>query len=356
MYRGQTIGVVVPAYNEEAHVGNVLATIPQFADRIYAVDDRSTDTTWEIIRSLAAAEFAIRDGITDQPDRLTPHPGPEAPATVPGATATPRGSIADGGTINTQRIVPIRHATNQGAGAALRTGYDRAHADEMDIVVSMDADGQMDPDQLPKLLDPIVDGEADYAKGNRLRKRDDRSRMPSFRLFGNSLLTWLTKMSSGYWGIEDPQNGYTAISHRALSAIGIDSIPDDHDYTNHLLVRLNESEMRIADVCMPAVYEDEESTIRYRTFVPRTSMTLLRGFSRRLRSRYVREGVHPVPVLYGIGILGILVSLGYGLLVMAPGIGEGLSTVVIGLVAAVLAIVGGAFLDARANAELEVAL
>lgn len=354
MYRGHTVAVVVPAYNEEAYVGDVLATIPQFVDRIYAVDDRSTDMTWEIIQSIAAEELFVRDPV---PEETTPRTERELPIGTPQASA--RASIADGGTLARQRIVPIRHEENQGAGAALRTGYLRALSDRMDIVVAMDADGQMDPDQLPRLLDPIAADEADYAKGNRLARRDHRTGMPSFRLFGNRLLTFLTKASSGYWGIDDPQNGYTAISHEALASIGVEDIPDDHNYTNDLLVRLNVSEMRVADVPMPAVYNDEESTIQYRTFVPRTSRTLASGFLYRLRRRYDWDRPRAVPLLYLVGLLALVPAVTGGLAMMASPIGEGASMIpaVLGVVllAGALALGTAVALDVHENAELEVA-
>lgn len=346
MYRGRSVAVVVPAYNERSHIAGVLSTIPDFVDRVYAVDDRSTDGTWEIIRSMTGGPSTEAEA---------PPTEQAQPASIPAAGAE-YPSLADGGTISDPRIVPIRHARNAGAGAALRTGYLRALADRLDIVVTMDADGQMDPDQLPKLLDPIVEDRADYAKGNRLASRDDRSGMPSFRLFGNSLLTMLTKVSSGYWGIKDPQNGYTAISHGALARIDIASIPDGHDYTNDVLVRLNTCALRIADVPMPAVYDDEQSTICYRSFVPKTSVTLLRGFLRRQYRRYLVGRVSPIPVLYAIGTIGILAVLigtvidGLPVSGTTPALATLAGAFIVALVSLVLAVV----LDARANAGLEV--
>lgn len=334
MYRGRTVGVVVPAYNEEDHVGTVLDTIPTFVDRIYAVDDRSTDSTWDIIQARASTSEHVED---------------DAPELEPNL------SLADGGATAQQRIDPIRHDKNLGAGAALRTGYLHALDDRIDIAVAMDADGQMDPDQMSRLLDPIVEDRADYAKGNRLARRDDRQGMPSFRLFGNTLLSVLTKLSSGYWGIEDPQNGYTAISHGALARIGIAEMPDGHDYTNDLLVRLNAREMRVADVPMPAVYDDEDSTIRYRTFVPRTSKTLLRGFLQRLGTRFQRTRTDPVPYLYSTGMVCAALTLLAGFMAIT-GIGQSTGPSIVTILVVLLAAtsLGAVLMDARAAAELEV--
>ncbi|MFC4439721.1 MULTISPECIES: glycosyltransferase family 2 protein [Natrialbaceae] len=297
MYRGNTVGVIVPAYNEESHVGEVLETMPAFVDRIYAVDDRSTDGTWGIIQEYAAAS--------------TQSTGEErADSTADERAATPA-SIPDGGTVEGTEVVAIRHEENQGAGGALRTGYVRARDDGIDVVATMDADGQMDPDQLSRLLDPIVGGEADYTKGNRLADREDRKEMPPFRLFGNWTLTQLTKIASGYWTLQDPQNGYTAISNEALSAVDIESLPDDHEYPNDLLVRLNIADMRVADVSMPAKYADEESTIEYKRFIPTTSVTLLRGFLRRMKAQLADDRSDPAALSYLIGIASLIGAVAF---------------------------------------------
>ena len=244
-YPDTTIAVVVPAYNEADRIGDVLDAVPPYVDRIYAVDDASTDDTWERIRDRVPSGSAPHDGAVDG------------------------------------RIMPIRHEENHGAGGALRTGYLAALDEGIDVTVTIDADGQMDPTMMPALVDPVADGRADYAKGNRLAEAEDRREMPPFRRFGNLLLTYLTKVASGYWGVMDPQNGYTAISGDALAAVDVASIPDGHDYPNDLLVRLQLADMAVADVAMPAVYDDEESTIDYVEFVPTTSLTLFRGFCRR---------------------------------------------------------------------------
>ncbi|WP_254763809.1 glycosyltransferase family 2 protein [Natrinema marinum] len=341
MYRGHTIGVIVPAYNEAERVGDVLATMPAFVDRIYAVDDCSTDDTWAIIQEHAAASRQAAD-------EDTAPSGERVQASVP-----------DGGTVVGSEIVPIRHAENQGAGGALRTGYVHARDDGVDIAVTMDADGQMDPDQLSALLDPIADGDADYAKGNRLADRVSRREMPPFRLFGNWLLTQLTKIASGYWRLQDPQNGYTAISHEALSAVDIESLPDDHDYPNDLLVRLNVARMRVADVSMPAVYDDEESTIRYSTFVPVTSVTLLRGFVRRMRAQFAVDRRHPAVLCYAAGTAALVATAAIATVGVANAV-AGDPSVREPVAAALTLLASASFLlvatrvDARDNADLGV--
>jgi len=276
MYRGHTVGVVVPAYNEAGFVGGVIESMPAFVDRVYAVDDCSTDGTWAEIRRHARTD--------DADDEASPQ-------------------VADGGSQAT--VVPIRHDRNRGAGGAIKTGYRRALAEEVDLVVTMDADGQMDPALLPRLLDPLVAGEADYAKGDRLATPAHRREMPRFRRVGNWLLTLLTKVASGYWGTRDPQNGYTAITAEALAAVDLDALYEYYGYCNHLLAMLNVAECRVVDVPMPATYGDERSSIRYRDYVPKVSTMLLSTFLWRLRRKYLDPATRPVTALYGVGALGL---------------------------------------------------
>lgn len=276
MYEGHTIGVVVPAYNEEGFVGDVLDSLPDFVDRVYAVDDASTDGTWDEICDYAAVERAARTRVSDDTD---------------------------------DQIVAIRHDQNRGAGGAIKTGYFAARADGIDVTVTIDADGQMDPAMMTRLLDPIVTDEADYTKGNRLSNSEFRSSMPKFRLLGNWLLTGLTRIASGYWDVTDPQNGYTAISLPALEAIDLEGMYEYYGYCNDLLVKLNVAGMRVTDVDMPAVYGEEESSIEYGDYIPKVSLMLLGNFFWRLGARY---RTHPLSIAYAVGILAALAGFIHG--------------------------------------------
>ncbi|MFB6075081.1 MAG: glycosyltransferase family 2 protein [Haloarculaceae archaeon] len=276
MLQGKSIAVVIPAYNEAAHVGDVIETLPEYVDRAYAVDDGSTDDTWAAIQRAAAA--------TNQ---------------------SPAATMPDGGETY-RRVVPLRHETNRGVGAAIKTGYRQALEEGYDVVAVMGGDGQMEPDRLADVVRPVAEGMADYAKGNRLVSPDHRADMPRFRLVGNELLSLLTRLASGYWTIGDPQNGYTAISHAALSAVPIEEMYEFYGYCNDLLVKLNVSGARVADVPMPATYGDETSHIRLRTYVPRVSGMLARNFLWRLR-RYLGDGPRAVAATYGLGG-GLLVA------------------------------------------------
>ncbi len=300
MYRDHTVGVVIPAYNEEGFIGDVIRDMPAYVDRMFVVDDCSTDGTWDEV--LAAA----------REDRKQFVPGDAAEE---GRVAVTDGGGSLGGRAVRHdligRVVPIEHEKNLGAGGAIKTGYLAARDDEMDVTATVDGDGQMDLYQMTKLLDPIVEGEADYSKGNRLLYKEYRKEMPKFRFLGNSILTFLTKIASGYWKTMDPQNGYTAISGYALDNVGIESMYEYYGYCNDLLVKLNAKGMRVADVAMPAVYGDEESSIQYSTYIRKVSAMLLRNFLWRWKTKYLVLDFHPLALFYlfgaataGLGVMG----------------------------------------------------
>ncbi|MFC7008880.1 glycosyltransferase family 2 protein [Halalkalicoccus salilacus] len=275
MYNDKTIAAVVPAYNEEPFIGDVIETLPEFIDRAYVIDDRSTDDTWGEIQRKAEA-------------------------------------VNEGGETTLDRVVPIRHAKNKGVGGAIKTGYLHALEDEMEVTTVIAGDGQTEPDIVERIVAPVADGRAEYSKGNRLLGRERRD-MPMFRQIGNFTLTLITKIGSGYWKIMDPQNGSTAISYEALDRVGIEQMYEGYGYCNDLLVRLNANNVRVADVKRRAVYKDEESDIDYKTYIPRVSGLLLRGFLWRLRTKYLIRDFHPLALFYYVGAATAGVGLLSGL-------------------------------------------
>jgi glycosyltransferase involved in cell wall biosynthesis len=327
MYRGHTAGVVIPAYNEEGFVGDAIASVPDFVDRVYVVEDGSTDGTWDEIRERAASVNARADG---------------------DATAERFET----------RVVPVRHERNRGVGGAIKTGYLHAREDGVELTAVMGGDGQMEPEMLGELFDPIVEGRADYTKGNRLMGRSDRGRMPRFRFVGNAVLTALTKVASGYWHSGDPQSGYTAISLRALERVDVEGMYEFYGYCNDLLVKLNVARMRVADVPRPITYGDEESHIDYRTYVPRVSWMLFRNFLWRLRTRHLAFDFHPVALAYPAGAVATLVGA-LAFVWALPGVGTTGTPLFRGVVALLLSVagagmlVGAMALDIRANEHLD---
>jgi len=272
MYRNHSVGVVIPAYNEEGFVGDVIETVPAYVDRVYVIDDGSTDGTWDEIQTAS--------------DRVN---GDEQ-------TGASRHPDFD------RRVVPIKHERNRGVGGAIKTGYQHAQNDRINVTAVMGGDGQMRPSSLSSFLDPIVEGRADYTKGNRLIETETRAGMPQFRKVGNYILSGLTKIASGYWGIGDPQNGYTAISLEALDTIEFDEMYEFYGYCNDILVKLNVHGLQVEDVPRKCNYADEESHIDYKTYIPRVSGMLLRNFVWRLREQYLRGSFHPAALCYTIGM------------------------------------------------------
>ena len=239
MYETCKLGIVVPAFNEERLIGETLKGMPLYADRIYVVDDGSTDDTLNIIENF--------------PDK---------------------------------RICVLGDGHNRGVGAAIVTGYNKAIEEELDVVVVMAGDNQMSAKYLHQLLNPIVSGKADYAKGNRLSRLSYAKGMSKWRLFGNWLLTVLSKIATGYWSIGDPQNGYTAITTKALRRIRLDKVYSRYGYPNDILAKLNVAGCRVVDVPIPAIYGKEKSKIKYSEFIPKVSYLLLKCFLYRIKWKY----------------------------------------------------------------------
>lgn len=287
MYANKSVGAVIPAYNEEEFIGEVIDTLPAFIDRAYVIDDASTDRTWEAIQQ--QTRIAQTDGgqSVGSPRENTPV------STVTGAV-----------------VVPIRHETNQGVGGAIKTGYRRARRDEIDVTVVIAGDGQTAPDVIERIVRPVAHGEVDYAKGNRMLTREG---MPAFRQFGNYVLGVLTKIASGYWKVSDPQNGSTAISLDALRTIDLHQLYEDYGFANDLLVRLNVHDMRVADVPRRAVYRNETSDIRYSSFIISGSWLLLRSFLWRLNTKYLHRNFHPLAFFYFFGAGTVFVSTVFAL-------------------------------------------
>jgi glycosyltransferase involved in cell wall biosynthesis len=274
MIEGKTICVVMPAYNEELLLEPTLAGIPEFVDRIYVVDDASRDGTVGRAHSAAA---------------------------------------------NDARIVVMVHEHNAGVGAAVITGYKRAIEDRMEIVCVMNADNQMDPDELITLATPVARGELDYAKANRLFTGQAWELIPHYRYLGNAALSLLTKIASGYWHVADAQAGYTVIGLETLELLDLDGIYPRYGYPNDMLVHLNVWNARVRDIPSRPIYGvGEQSGIRLRKVVPTISWLLFKGFWWRMVQKYVIRDFHPLIFFYI-----------FGLLMAATGVAGGVAQVVL---------------------------
>jgi glycosyltransferase involved in cell wall biosynthesis len=247
MYRALRIAVVIPAFNERRAIAETIATVPALVDHVLVVDDASTDDT------VAHAEAA-------------------ALRTSPG------------------RVEVLRHPTNRGVGAAISTGYCRFLALGADVAVVMAGDGQMDPEDLPALLEPIAEDTADYVKGNRFLHPAIWTTMPAARIVGNVLLSAATKLTSGYRHVFDSQCGYTAIRRDALERIALDELFPRYGYPNDLLSRLHVAGMRVTDVPVRPIYgEHWKSGIHLGTVLHPIPWVLLRSWGTRLAAQARRR-------------------------------------------------------------------
>ncbi|TAK25568.1 MAG: glycosyltransferase family 2 protein [Chloroflexota bacterium] len=301
MYRGKSVAVVVPAFNEETQIAQVLGTMPAFVDEIIVIDDCSRDRTAEIVESWHAGS-----------DR---------------------------------RVTLFRHRERSGVGGAIATGYRQALDCGSDIVAVMAGDGQMPPEELPTILDPIVEERADYAKGNRLFSGEAWRQTPRPRYLGNAVLSLLTKIASGYWHVADSQSGYTAIARRTLAELDLNAIYPRYGVPNDLLIKLNVIGARVADVPIRAIYGiGERSKMRIWSVTPTIALLLFRGFLWRLFHRYVIRDFHPLVFFYAIGALLVTVGVGLGSLETFLKITTGNIAIATVVLVALLIISGGQML------------
>lgn len=265
MYRDRTVCVVIPAYNEEALIERTLRSMPGYVDCIVVVDDFSQDRTADIVQQIASQDLRVR---------------------------------------------LFRLERNGGVGVAIRTGYAWCRDNDIDIAVVMAGDGQMDPADLPALLDPVVEDRTDYSKGNRLVTGEAWKKIPHVRYIGNSALTLLTKIASGYWHVTDSQTGYTAINKKALKMIPIEEIYPRYGMPNDLLVTLNIYNFRVADVPVNPIYGiGEKSGIRIGRVLFSLSFLMTRLFVRRMVQKYIIRDFHPLIFFYMLGFLLFIVDL-----------------------------------------------
>lgn len=265
MYLERTIAVVVPAYNEETLIGKTLTSIPDFVDGIIVVDDASSDNTAQIVKKLAKENKLIH---------------------------------------------LIEHEVNEGVGGAIATGYMKARDLKIDVTVIMAGDAQMDPKDFIHIIEPVANGSADYTKGNRLFYGDAWSMIPRYRYLGNSFLSLLTKIASGYWHIADSQSGYTAISLVALQRINLDKLYKSYGVPNDLLIKLNLHDFRVRDVHVRPVYNvGEKSGIKLTRVIPKISWVLFKGFWQRLFFKYVIKDFHPLIFFYLLSFILLSASV-----------------------------------------------
>lgn len=211
------------------------------------------------------------------------------------------------------RIAVVRHTVNKGVGGAVVTGYRHALSLGADIVVKLDGDGQMAPELLPKIIRPIVEGDADYSKGNRFHSVYDVRNMPGQRLFGNAILSLITKFSSGYWSIFDPTNGYTAIHAEALSRLELANLSQRYFFESDMLINLGNVRAVVRDVPMHALYADEVSGLKISKIVGPFLLGHLRELFKRLLYNYFLRDFSFASLQLIFGILFLIFGMTFGI-------------------------------------------
>lgn len=305
MLNKKTIAVVVPCYNEETQIASVIETMPDFVDRIIVIDDKSTDRTAQIVEDyikkdnksniqIKKAERKIAKSKHNRAEQILQEVRKEELKYYPE-------QIIQNTNEENDRIILIRHKKNSGKGSGIISGYKWARDFEIDCIATMDGDGQMDPAELESICRPVIEDKVDYVKGNRLIHQVALLIIPKIRFFGNSVLSILTKIASGYWQISDTQTGYTAISKKALNSIRIHQIYRSYGYPNDVLVKLNIAFCTVREVAIKPVYDvGEKSKMNIIKVIPRISWLLIRSFFYRLWQKYLFTNFHPLFILYNL--------------------------------------------------------
>jgi glycosyltransferase involved in cell wall biosynthesis len=267
MSQSESIAVVIPSYKVTRHILGVIDGIGPEVERIYVVDDKCPDHSGDFVSA------NCRD----------------------------------------PRVTVLRHEQNQGVGGAVMTGYRAAIADGASVIVKVDGDGQMNARLIPAFVAPILAGEADYTKGNRFFSLEHIRAMPPMRLFGNAMLSFLTKLSSGYWDLFDPTNGFTAIHANAARYLPFDKISRRYFFESDMLFRLNTLGAVVADVPMDAVYADEVSNLKISRIVTEFAVKHMRNFVKRLFYNYYLRNMSVASIELPLGVLLLLFGLVFGI-------------------------------------------
>ena len=261
------IAVVIPAYKVKQFIKQLVLSLPPNIDRIIIVDDKCPESS-----------------------------GEEAER------------------INDSRISVIKHERNMGVGGAVISGYKKAMEAGCDIVVKIDGDGQMDPKYIPALIAPLIKDDADFTKGNRFIDFKALKTMPKIRLFGNSILSFLLKIASGYWHIIDPTNGYTAIHRSVLEKLDLNKISQRYFFESDMLIHLNIINAVVRDVSIPAKYGSEISSLSISKIVFQFPPKLLKGFIKRIFLKYYIYDFNMASVYLMLGLPMFLFGVTYGII------------------------------------------
>jgi dolichol-phosphate mannosyltransferase len=290
------VAVVIPCYKVKRHIRSVIDTIGPEVCRIYVVDDYCPEGSGAFV---------------------------EQNNTCP-------------------RVHVLRNPVNLGVGGAVMRGYRQAIADGMDIVVKIDGDGQMNPRLLPRLIAPIVTGQADYVKGNRFYDLTQIKQMPTVRIIGNAILSFMAKFSTGYWGLFDPTNGLTALAVPVAAHLPLDKISRRFFFETDMLFRLNTLRAVVVDMPMHASYGEETSNLRITRVLPEFLFKHIRNFAKRIFYNYfLRDmSVASLELLVGLVLLvgGVITGGYYWGLALATGRPTPVGTIMLAVLPILIAV------------------
>lgn len=321
MLHGKTVAVVVPAYNEERQISSVIETMPEFVDRIVIVNDCSKDDTERVVMEHVQKDSKSSNIIKAFPNPVQPNRYNEADQVLERMTEEEIKFFVPSEVKNerpeSSRIILINQLRNSGVGSAIARGYKWCKDHEIDCTAVMAGDGQMDPAELESICAPVILEDIDYVKGNRLRHPSARHVIPSTRFIGNSIMSMLTKIASGYWRVSDTQTGYTAISKAALNAIRIYDIYASYGMPNDMLVKLNINQCTIREVVIKPVYKvGEQSKMKVQKVIFKGSWLLLRLFFKRVWEKYFLRDFHPLFLFYVASLILGVASLPFGIQIL----------------------------------------
>ncbi|GLS13864.1 glycosyltransferase [Hydrogenophaga electricum] len=266
MLHEPSVAVVLPCYKVTRHIMGVLARIGPEVSAIYVVDDRCPDGSGDFVEA-----------------HNTDH-----------------------------RVRVVRNAVNLGVGGATMAGYQAAIADGHDVLVKVDGDGQMAPELVAHFVAPILEGVADYTKGNRFYDLAHIGRMPRLRMIGNAALSFMAKVSTGYWDIFDPTNGYTAIHAKVAAHLPFDRISKRYFFESDMLFRLNTVKAVVMDIPMDAHYADEVSNLKVRAILGEFLSKHLRNFGKRIFYSYFLRDMSAASLHLLLGVFLMLFGIGFG--------------------------------------------
>ena len=323
MLNNKTIAVVVPAYNEEKQIRQVLETMPDFVDRIIVVNDHSKDDTAAIVieyinKNHSTIPITIKLQIPELPENKynrAEHLLKEQQQAD--MQCFPASQIVNA-KHESDRLILINNLKNCGVGASIARGYKWCLDHNIDCTAVMAGDGQMDPAELESICLPVINEGIDYVKGNRLIHGSARLVIPKTRYIGNSILSILTKIASGYWHVSDTQTGYTAISLSALNAIKLHDIYKIYGMPNDMLVKLNIAFCTLKEVKIKPVYNiGESSKMSVTRVIPRITWLLFKSFFKRLWIKYLFRDFHPLFLLYHFSFILGLCSIPYAIKIIS---------------------------------------